>query len=642
MTEAKATRNANLKQLYSSDDSDDAETTKKYLSKLSHLNDAKRVTPPKQQHQSSFDYENIQLKKNYFDDDDDDDDEKNLVSKKKLSAGKKAKSRSPSTERSNYDTIKKKTLSQVGGGKVEHFSRPRNRDDSLSSRSDSQSSSEQIKLRKKSQQQQQQQQSKEITKKKNMKAASSGSSSDDDENEFMKSSLPGSNKKVNKKEEIGSLGRANSYSDSFVSDSKSNSSKSKINNRSTSSSSSSSENEKRSRRRRSSDSQRTLSAEAPIRVNIERKPPIDKSSWNKKKSKEFERPHESDPDENTETRKAATAVAASHRKQRRGGHLNETFDLDSSSNEMTDVSPLPTPKKQPSSTKERNHHFMRSKYDDDDDEDGGGGGGGGGGGDDDDCDRLDMNTFYKALSGDLNKRMDMVFNQIKYGVKPDPTKDHRRKKNPPSDADADHRYDRMNEKLIKKIIEKEHQNNKLVVDSSKPLRLTSSAINRQRDQQRIEKENQMLYKRLTQVKASKYLNKHEQMRDYEKMFGSGGLNVLKYAHLVSSTPNQLNSNQSFNATLNTPLSASSLSSAANLKSSSSSSSHHRNRLHQSFRSTANNSRLSSAANSRVSSAKTHYSTMMMNSSNLSGLNAKELLKQAAQSSRSRPEWSDRW
>lgn len=61
----------------------------------------------------------------------------------------------------------------------------------------------------------------------------------------------------------------------------------------------------------------------------------------------------------------------------------------------------------------------------------------------------------------------------------------------------------------------------------RPLRLTSAAINRQKEQQRIEKENQMILKRLLSVKSSKEVRKESQFRDYEKNMGISDLNVSR-------------------------------------------------------------------------------------------------------------------
>ena len=227
------------------------------------------------------------------------------------------------------------------------------------------------------------------------------------------------------------------------------------------------------------DSQRTLSpTDTPIRVNIGRKPPIDKSSWNKKhnRSINFDRPNDSGSDHETQTRKAKS-----------NRNLNETFDLESpagSSNEMTDVSPLPSPKKSSSQQQQQHQrhrhsssskepggsHFMKSRYEDDKDED-----------------KLDMDSFYKSLSNDINSRMDLAFKSIRSG-RSSATKDM----NTSVDSVGQRRSNRLlnieeeNQRLLKKI-----RKEKALGVSDRPLRLTSSALNRQREQQRIEKENQV-------------------------------------------------------------------------------------------------------------------------------------------------------
>lgn len=161
--------------------------------------------------------------------------------------------------------------------------------------------------------------------------------------------------------------------------------------------------------------------------------------------------------------------------------------------------------------------------------------------------------------------------------------------------------------------------NKNEIDSKKylgmkPMRITSAAINRQRDQQRIERENQLILKRLLKVQPSKNLQKDEQLKDYERNFGVACLNYSKIAPRTMSAASQsssfLNSNTSigFNH-------------------------------HNQSRISTKRSVKSSVANSRISSAK---STSKGGQFSLANLDPSEILKRTASASRNRPEWSDRW
>ena len=104
------------------------------------------------------------------------------------------------------------------------------------------------------------------------------------------------------------------------------------------------------------------------------------------------------------------------------------------------------------------------------------------------------------------------------------------------------------------------------------------------------------------MKPSKYLNKEEQLKDYERNFGFTSMNY--------SRSNGTTSQQS--AFTNSMSNLSAISTKRSTKSS------------------ANNSRISSAK----STSKNHFSLM--------NLDASELLKRTASATRSRPEWSDRW
>ena len=202
----------------------------------------------------------------------------------------------------------------------------------------------------------------------------------------------------------------------------------------------------------------------PIRVKIENKPPIDKSR-SRKLNSSLEKPNPSDhtdsDDSNNNGRvksKNTHKIVNINLKDSR----NQIIEIEQdSSNEMTDVSPLATPKVQNS--------------------------------------KLDMSVFYKALDQDLNMRMDQVFNNFSTKIT----------KKPPVKAQTSVMNQEFSSSYTTQVhnsIDFEYQsagklmeaeNKKLYKKSnsytaSKPFRITSSALNRQREQQRIERENQVI------------------------------------------------------------------------------------------------------------------------------------------------------
>jgi hypothetical protein len=240
------------------------------------------------------------------------------------------------------------------------------------------------------------------------------------------------------------------------------------------------------------DDDERVSSMAPIRVKIERKPPIDKSSWKKKhhrSTSSLEKPNDEGSNSDSDS-KSKESGKNSHK-------LNETFDMDesnSSSNEMTDVSPLPTPHKSSKSNLKNKSNQNKDKVKD--------------------ADRLDMSEFYKAFNNDhdLNKKIDNVLNGYPKLSKTSifnttPYNNRNLSANTPNEFNTSFelggstqfsnklmRLDADNRRLIKKMLKTSNQNevdSKKYLDSMKPLRLTSSALNRQRDQQRIERENQV-------------------------------------------------------------------------------------------------------------------------------------------------------
>jgi hypothetical protein len=274
---------------------------------------------------------------------------------------------------------------------------------------------------------------------------------------------------------------------------------------------------------------------------------------------------------------------------------------------MTDVSPLPTPHKNPSNSHSKhnskhNKSSNKNYYDNSKD-----------------TDRLDMNEFYKAFNTDFNKKLDNVFNNLSLNKsgsgRSSANTYHNTSANEFNTSFEMHsaqygskimRLDAENRRLLKKMIKSNEKSSNPYQD--KPVRITSSALNRQKDQQRIERENQLILKRLLQVQPSKYLKKEEQLKDYERNFG---LTSLNYAQRIA--PRAMSSSSGF---LNSTSSFDAIKSGISTK--------------RSFKSSANNSRVSSAK----STAKSQFS--------MSNLDASEILKRTASASRARPEWSDRW
>lgn len=159
-----------------------------------------------------------------------------------------------------------------------------------------------------------------------------------------------------------------------------------------------------------------------------------------------------------------------------------------------------------------------------------------------------------------------------------------------------------NQKLYEKLF-RESKHGKRRQQLDKPIRLTSSALNRQRDQQRIEKENQLILRRLLDVKPSRDVQKEVQMKDYERNFGYLSLKMLPVSSATSSAMN-FNSKSMGSSAISTKRSA---------------------------KSSANNSRISSAKSGTV---KSHFS-------NSGTFDPHDILRRTASLSR-RPEWNERW
>lgn len=218
------------------------------------------------------------------------------------------------------------------------------------------------------------------------------------------------------------------------------------------------------------------------KVKLEKKPPIGKSNRNSSKlsSRPSSRLNDSISDSLDSRRSYTISDSTLVSKHRNNNKLNQTFDLDfnNSDNEITDVSPLPTPKNDVKSklnikSKIKEKETRRNS--------------------------LDMSAFYKVLNEDINKRMDSVFtifNEKQNKEHKSTSFDLKRTDLPDSKISAKiSKIESENERLYKKLLSTATTKSNFLTrhDSfyNKPMRLTSSALNRQREQQRIEKENQV-------------------------------------------------------------------------------------------------------------------------------------------------------
>ncbi len=229
-----------------------------------------------------------------------------------------------------------------------------------------------------------------------------------------------------------------------------------------------------------SDSDTELEQQAlPIRVKIEKKPPIDKSKWKlEKPNSDSDISDKDSTQRDGDVKKSATISS----KKERSRFLSKTFDLNSdnsgsSGNEMTDVSPLPTPK-----NSEPN--------------------------------KFSMNVFYKALESDnirvdsYGNKMAKRINTVKKVTGPGPIQksrscdnDYEYKSNCHNSIDYESfgfkmsplrgtRPTDISKTSFSKLLDQSLVNSPYT-KAQRPFRVTSSALNRQREQQRIEKENQV-------------------------------------------------------------------------------------------------------------------------------------------------------
>jgi hypothetical protein len=193
-----------------------------------------------------------------------------------------------------------------------------------------------------------------------------------------------------------------------------------------------------------------------MKIYVAQKPPIDRPSLSKKRSPSLEKPSYSDC-------------------------------------EITDVSPLNSPSIEPKySSNKSSVRFTPETRDND---------------------VLDMSLLMKVLNED-KQCLDLTRRNSSK------SKSRRNNGNKTEfQKSFDYDFDRNSEekrkkRLVKKMIKAQNE------ASQKPTRLSSAALNRLKEQQRIEKENRFILKRLLAVKPTKYLDRSEQLKFYEKTNGS--------------------------------------------------------------------------------------------------------------------------
>jgi hypothetical protein len=102
-----------------------------------------------------------------------------------------------------------------------------------------------------------------------------------------------------------------------------------------------------------------------------------------------------------------------------------------------------------------------------------------------------MKVFYKELEKQESKRQDGSSNRLGSAASSTVRYLDEEYKSNNGYANKLMRLDAENRRLYKKLIESQTKSSKLTAQM--PVRLTSSALNRQKEQQRIERENQVNY-----------------------------------------------------------------------------------------------------------------------------------------------------
>lgn len=258
--------------------------------------------------------------------------------------------------------------------------------------------------------------------------------------------------------------------------------------RSSSSSRSRSNSSYNSEKKANSDSDADSSLGSSIlKIKIESKPPIDKNRHHRKissRQSNFEKP---DSDSESESK------LSDRSKTRKKISQNLDSDSQDSNNEMTDVSSLSSPKE--TKIRIKSEKFVE-----------------------DESISRGRSAFYSALHQKSHTRPNSVnfnFSQNYTNLTEFSERTYGRELM---------RIEAQQRRIYNEFL-KENRGKSAKID--RPLRLTSSAINRQKEQQRIEKENQLILKRLLSVKSSKEVRKENQLKDYEKNMGIADLNLSR-------------------------------------------------------------------------------------------------------------------
>ncbi|CAF0954140.1 unnamed protein product, partial [Didymodactylos carnosus] len=190
--------------------------------------------------------------------------------------------------------------------------------------------------------------------------------------------------------------------------------------------------------------------------------------------------------------------------------------------------------------------------------------------------------------------------------------------------------DQENKRLLRQLINVSNRNQQqpfIGGSTNQRVRVTSSALNRQKEQQRIEKENMKILNRLQQTRATKSLNRDELLSYYDRQIGyvSVGNTPSGKSTPIQTGPSSRSSSRPSSASIF----YSRVKSAHQLPPSSAN-----NPTLNSFiqtRATSSTSNLTSAAGSRPNSATRPLSGHRHSRSS-----------SRASSARRKPTWNDRW
>ncbi|CAF1458595.1 unnamed protein product, partial [Didymodactylos carnosus] len=201
-----------------------------------------------------------------------------------------------------------------------------------------------------------------------------------------------------------------------------------------------------------------------------------------------------------------------------------------------------------------------------------------------------------------------------------------------SDEQVISRIDQENKGLLRQLINgsnRHHHYPHIAETYSRRARITSSAVNRQKEQQRIEKENMKILNRLQQTRSTKSLNRDELLSEYGRQIGYVSVSSSPSG---KSTPVQTDtSSRSYSRPNSASIFYSRVKSAHQLQPSTNT---YKNPLFNSYvhpRAPSSTSNLTSMAGSRPNSA-----TCVPSDRRHSQRSSR------ASSARRRPTWNDRW